>query len=119
MADEQPPEPWPYVAADAHGWPDAGDCANASDASSEICKAKLEVRKKRTDQEIARSKAQLDAEITTAKAQADADIAVAQTYYDSVFEIAKGSIDRTRASAETVQKGAGAIVTLYAGILAL
>ena len=63
---------------------------------------------KRTDQEIAR-----------AKADVDANIAAAAKFYDSVYEVAKGSIDRTRASAELVQKGAAAIVTLYAGILAL
>lgn len=104
---DQPPQPWPYKPADAHGWPDASDC-DQNGISVELCKAKLEVRKKRTDQEIARE-----------KAEKDADLAVEQEYYKAVLDVGKGAIERARASAETVQKGAAAIVTLYTGVLAL
>ena len=36
-----------------------------------------------------------------------------------MLEVAKGAIDRARASADTVQKAAAAVVTLYTGVLAL
>jgi hypothetical protein len=101
------PQPWPYVEADVHGWPDASDC-DKNGFGAELCKAKLEVRKKRTDQEIARQ-----------KAEQDADLATEQEYYKAVLEVGKGAIERARASAETVQKAAAAIVTLYTGVLVL
>jgi hypothetical protein len=108
-ASEMPAvEPWPYQEADRHGWPASSDCGDPAHFTEELCKAKLEVRKKRTDQEIARAKAETDAALAT---KAD--------YYKAVLEVAKGAIDRSRASAELVQKAAAAIVTLYAGILAL
>lgn len=101
-------EPWPYQEADRHGWPASGDCGDSQQFADELCKSKLEVRTKRTDQEIARAKAETDAVLAT---RAD--------YYKAVLEVAKGAIDRSRASADLVQKAAAAIVTLYAGILAL
>jgi hypothetical protein len=79
----------------------------------------LEVRKKRTDQEIASAKALQDGNIEREKAKRDSDLVVEQEYYKAVLEVAKGSIDRARASAETVQKASAAIVTLYTGVLAL
>lgn len=108
VADGQQLEPWPYAPADAHGWPTAAECADASDFASELCRAKLAVRQKRTDQEIARAKADIDA-----------GIAVEQAYYTAVLEVARGAVERARASAELVQKASAAIVTLYTGILAL
>jgi hypothetical protein len=101
-------EPWPYQEADRHGWPAQSDCEGSQELADELCKAKLEVRKKRTDQEIAR-----------AKAETDAALALEANYYTAVLEVAKGAIDRSRASADLVQKAAAAIVTLYAGVLAL
>jgi hypothetical protein len=102
-------EPWPYRPADAHGWPNAADCADDEGTFvAELCKAKLEVRKKRSDEEIA-----------VTRANADAEIAIAHEYYKAVLEVGKGAIDRARASAETVQKASAAIVTLYTGVLAL
>jgi hypothetical protein len=95
---------WPYVPPDADGWPSARATAD----KTEVLKAKLEVRKKRTDQEIAR-----------AKAYEDARDAVSLEYYKAVLEVAKGSIDRARASAEIVQKASAAIVTLYTAVLAV
>lgn len=102
----QEPHPWPYVDSDAYGWPDSeeGDLP----VNGEILKAKLEVRVKRTEAEIAR-----------AQALTEADIALEQSYYEAVLEVAKGSLDRARGSADTVQKAGGVIVTLYTGILAL
>jgi hypothetical protein len=97
-------EGWPYLPPDADGWPTASETAD----KTEVLKAQLEVRKKRTDQEIAR-----------AKAYEDARDAVAQEYYKAVLEVAKGSIDRARASAEIVQKASAAIVTLYTAVLAV
>jgi hypothetical protein len=102
------PEPWPYAPADASGWPTAADCAKSPEFAKALCEAKLEVRKKRTD-----------AEIDRAKAERAVDLAVEQAYYQAVIDVAKGAIDRSRASAEVVQKAAAAIVTLYTGILAL
>lgn len=97
--------PWPYKPSDAHGWPAAADCP---EPASELCKAKLEVRVKRTEEEIARK-----------KALTDADLALQQEYYKAVLEVGKGSIERARSSAEIVQKSSAAIVTLYTGVLAL
>lgn len=68
----------------------------------------MDVRKKRTDEEIAR-----------AKAEYEADLAIEHEYYVGLIDVAKSSIDRSRAAAETVQKAAGAIITLYTGALAL
>jgi hypothetical protein len=102
------PEPWPYVPADESGWPTATECADSGEFAKALCEAKLEVRKKRTD-----------AEIDRAKAERAVDLAVEQAYYQAVIDLAKGGLDRTRASAETVQKAAATIVTLYTGVLAL
>ena len=112
-------EPWPYTEADRHGWPTESDCTGEEGYDAELCKAMLEVRKKRTDEEIARAKAAVDAKIAARKASSDADIAIEKSYYDAVLEVAKGTIDRARGSGETVQKAAAAIVTLYTGVLAL
>lgn len=101
-------EPWPYRPADAHGWPPASDHAAAPTFADELAKAQLGVRQKRTDQEIARA----------AALQAH-ELALEQAYHTAVLEVAKGSIDRSRAAAETVQKASAAIVTLYTGVLAL
>jgi hypothetical protein len=93
--------------SDAAAWPDdsEGDPQKAPEA---LYEAKLEVRKKRTDQEIER-----------ATAEVQSALAIEQAYYTSVFSSATGSIDRARASADTVQKAATAIVTIYTGILAV
>jgi hypothetical protein len=117
--DRGPAEPWPYTEADRHGWPTEADCSGKEGYDAELCKAKLEVRKKRTDQEIERARADLDAQIAARKVSSDADIAIEKSYYDAVLEVAKGTIDRARGSGETVQKAAAAIVTLYTGVLAL
>jgi hypothetical protein len=97
-------EPWPSWESDGNGWPTAeGD---QGEFAKQLDLAKLEVRKKRTDQEIALN-----------KAESDADIGLESTFYESVFDVAKGALDRTRASADFVQKGASAIVAIYAAVL--
>ena len=98
----------PYEEVDELGWPDKPEDAQPGAFADETGKAKLEVRKKRTDHEIARRQAQ--------EALEDA---VELEYYKGVLEVAKGSIERARASAETIQKAAAALVTLYTGVLAL
>jgi hypothetical protein len=117
-AGGEEPRPWPLDESDADGWPDASDC-DKDGHSAELCKAKLEVRKKRTDQQIARKQAEHDAAIARRQAEADADLALEQEYFKAVLEVAKGAIERARGSADTVQKAAAAIVTLYTGVLAL
>jgi hypothetical protein len=100
---------WPVEESDGRGWPDASDCNDEEGKFSRaLCEAKLEVRKKRVDEVIELS-----------KAANEADLAIEQAYYGAVFDVAKGSIGRARASAATVQKAATAVITLYTGILAL
>src|SRR5262249_10457818 len=94
-ASQSKPQAWPFVESDASAWPTAEGDEEAF--KKELDLAKLEVRKKRTDEEIALK-----------KAETDADLALDALFYESIFEVAKGAIDRTRASADFVQKGAGA-----------
>lgn len=103
-----PDERWPFVESDRHGWPTSSTPRNEtpSDFDKALDNAKLEVRKKRAEEEIAR-----------AQAERAVDNAVEQAYYSAVIDLAKGAVDRARASAETVQKAAAAIVTLYTGLL--
>jgi hypothetical protein len=100
-----PNEPWPWVDSDRHGWPIGPK--RPSEVQKALYNARLDVRKKRTEEDIAR-----------AQAERNTDLAVAQAYYSAVLDLAKGAVDRTRASAETVQKAAAAIATIYTGLLA-
>ncbi|WP_328330781.1 hypothetical protein OHA70_09690 [Kribbella sp. NBC_00382] len=61
----------------------------------------------------------LDADRAEGKADLDADRASAAAFSDAIMTVAKGGIDRARASAEFVQKGATAIFALYTGALTL
>jgi len=54
-----------------------------------------------------------------AKAELDADRASSAAFNDAVMTVAKGGIDRARASSEFVQKAATAIFALYTGALTL
>jgi hypothetical protein len=103
MADADD-RPWPVRDSDRHGWPiqTSGDTkwGELLDA------ARLEVRKKRSDEEIALAKAYADAEINTEN-----------NVYSAVVEVSKGGIDRTRASAEFVEKAAAGIVAIYSAVL--
>ena len=99
-----PRQPWPYKSADADAWPTGrGDQA---EFNKQLDLANLEVRKKRTD-----------AEIANARADSDADLASNARFYEAVFDVAKGSIDRARESADFVQKGASALVAIYGAVL--
>jgi hypothetical protein len=91
---------------DAAGWPEPPKAVDEN--TKALYSAQLEVRKKRTDAEIARRQAEVDAEIASNAA-----------YEEQMLTTAAASIDRSRSSAETVQKAASAIVTLYTGVLAL
>jgi len=108
----------PYRPSDDLAWPPAGDAGKDSEARA-LYDAKLGVRQKRTDEQIARGKAELDAQLADARARADATIETRKAYYAAIFEVAKGAIDRARASAETVQKSSTAIAGLYTGALTL
>jgi hypothetical protein len=101
------PQPWPFAESDRHGWPDTAACAGEEETFDKaLCAALIDVRKKRTDQEIARAQAEIGAEL-----------AIEQEYYKGILEVAKGSIERARASASTVQTAAAAIGTIYTAII--
>jgi len=59
----------------------------------------------------------LDAELLKSHWQAERDLN--KHFHETVAEVSKGAIDRSRDSAKYVQTGAGAIMTLYTGLLAL
>lgn len=64
------------------------------------------------------AKAHRDELIARRASDWNADIASLQTLQTNIYAVASGSIERTRNSAETVQKSAAAIVTIYTGVLA-
>jgi hypothetical protein len=103
MSDGQTWEP--VVDTDAQGWPPPG---SSTDGEKALYEAKLEARKKRLDAEIART-----------AAEKNADLALEKAYVEAVFAAASASTARIRASGETVEKAAAAIVTLYTAILAV
>jgi hypothetical protein len=106
-------EPWPFAESDRHAWPDG----KSQKFAENLELAQLEVRRKRTDAEIARRKAETDAALERAKAQAQADLDFEVAALKTVIEVAKGGIDRARASADFVEKAAAAIGLVYTTIL--
>jgi hypothetical protein len=94
-----------YEPADGLYWPEVPD-EESDDFKLALYTAQLDVRKKRADAEIAR-----------AAAMVQADLARDQEYYQAIFGVAASSIDRARSSAETMQKAAAAVVTIYTGIV--
>ncbi|GAA3572317.1 hypothetical protein GCM10022235_47190 [Kribbella ginsengisoli] len=72
-----------------------------------------------TSADRAEQAAVLAADRAEGKADLDADRASAAAFSEAVLAVAKGGIDRARASAEFVQKGATAIFALYTGALTL
>jgi hypothetical protein len=92
--------------SDESGWPDPPPDDGENEKA--LYAAKLDVRKKRVDAQLARTQAEVDAEL-----------AQNSEYYSAMFDVAKQSIDRARAGAETVQKAATAIVGLYTAVLAV
>jgi len=95
----------PVDPSDAIGWPPA---AAGTDGEKALYEAKLEARKKR-----------LDADIARAATENNADLALEKAYIDAILAAASASTARIRASGETVEKAAAAIVTLYTAILAV
>jgi hypothetical protein len=65
----------------------------------------------------AREKAIFDAKIKRAESNKTAEDAINAEFYKAVFAVAQGSIDRTRASAATVQTASAAIAALYTSLL--
>lgn len=102
--NDQSKESKPYQDVDVVGWPTPDP--EYSDWGKDRYAAQLEVRKKRAEQEIAQAQSDIDAENGTL-----------QEFYKAILEVGKGSIDRARASADTVQKAAAAIGTIYAAAL--
>lgn len=90
---------------DEEGWPEPG---RVGDRATSLYNARLEVRKKRVDAEIAR-----------AKSEVDNDLAQILEVQKGILEVSKGSIERARSSAETVQKAASAVAVIYAAALSV
>jgi hypothetical protein len=107
--------------------PNGIDPARAAELlfTAQLDRAKAEAAADRTDTleqhkgEIAARQAEADADVALAKAQDDARLASITAFHTALIDVAKGTIDRARASAELVQKAAAAIATLYTGVLAL
>ncbi len=67
----------------------------------------------------AQERAEEDGHLAAAATNRAADVANLQSFFEVLSSFAIGSVERARAGAELVQKAAGAIATLYAGVLAL
>jgi len=76
-------------------------------------------RQAELDRETARIAAEQQIGSDQEKAFKENDYALGRALYSAYIDIAKGQIDRTRASAEFVQKAATAIGSIYTGVLAL
>jgi hypothetical protein len=70
-----------------------------------------------SDPAHANGKALYEAKVGRVTADDDARLALQKAFVDGVIDVAKGSIDRARAGAELVQKGAAAVVTIYTAVL--
>jgi hypothetical protein len=92
--------------SDDLGWP----TPTAGDAESEL---------KVLEGRVAARKARIEAAIARAQAKVDADIAQNADFQKALIETAKGVLDRARTGADTVQKTAGTVGTLYAAVLAV
>jgi hypothetical protein len=91
----------------ADSWPSPVDSGDAT-LHKEIFAGRLELRKQ-----------QRAAQQAIAQADSQAELDSKTEFYKSIFEIAKGSIDRAQTGAQAIQTAAGAIVTLYTGLLAV
>ena len=69
--------------------------------------------------ELARQTAQQEADAARAQATDDAINASIAAFHNALIEVSKTAIDRARAGADTVQKSAGAIATVYTTVLAV
>lgn len=84
-------------------WPDPGDEATRK---KQIFDAQIDAAKEHAKAIDARAQAELDAELENHA-----------EFHKALIGVAQGSIDRARASAETVQKAATAILALYTAVL--
>jgi hypothetical protein len=99
------PEPdLPGADRDAQHWPRPAHNNTAQlDAKYD---AQLDVRKKRVDAEIERTKLERSAEID-----------ILQGFAETYRDIAKGAIQRARDGADAVMKASAAVATVYTGVL--
>lgn len=82
-------------------------------AAQQVFQAQVGARGKRIEDDIARAVENRQAVIDARTADLDQNL----EFQKAMLEVAKGGVDRSRANAETVQKAAGAIGTIYTGIL--
>jgi hypothetical protein len=88
-------------------WPEPLDDTDPARQQA-IFEAKVDLAKQRAAATSARTQSEVQAELD-----------LNAEYYKAIFEVGKGTLERSRAGAETVQKAAAAIVTLYTGLLAV
>jgi hypothetical protein len=84
-------------------WPEPGD--------------DTERKKKVFEAQVAAAQEHAKAVDARAQAEADAELANHAEFHKALIALAQGSVERARASAETVQKAAAAILALYTAIL--
>jgi hypothetical protein len=99
--------PTPASASVPGDWPPPLDDTTPARQAA-VFDAQVEVAKKRDE-----------ADSTRAQAEVQAELDLNAEYYKSIFEVGKGTLERSRAGAASVQTAASAIVTLYTGLLAV
>src|SRR4051794_26348866 len=87
-------------------WPPPLNDTSTSHRKGAAFDAKVEIAKKHAEAIDARAQSEVQAELD-----------LNSEYYKAIFEVGKGTLDRARAGATAVITAAGAIVTLYTGIL--
>lgn len=108
--------------------PDGADPANEFHKSA--YNAALEIAKERVKADLASAKATADAQIALEQSRVEGLIAteaatlatedeLQKAFHADLAEVAKASLERSRAAGEFIQKAAGAIATLYTGVLAV
>ncbi|MEV7774432.1 hypothetical protein [Kitasatospora sp. NPDC086791] len=64
-------------------------------------------------------KSYVESDLTQKKADADFNLSSLQKFHDAYMALAAGMLERRQLSAESVQKAAAAIATIYSGVLAV
>lgn len=100
--------------AEALAAAEAGHVAKQASVDAKTAKAQA-----KRDAIHASEQAAKEADAAKSKATMDASYASIAAFHDALIDVSKGSIERARTGAETVQKAAAAIATLYTGVLAL
>jgi len=94
-----------------------------ADAKKKLFEARLEFYKELAKAEhserLEAQKGRQTEDTARLQAKDEAKHASIAAFHNALIEVSKGAIDRARSSAETVQKSATAIATLYTGVLAL